>query len=302
MKIKNVVKKVTIAAMLATPALGAFSHSAALAASWVPNSKYYKSYNDDDDIPDQDVYDTYDGASYRNFKRRSANIYVKDKSILPAVKKAIKLWAPKFKFKLVKSAKHASLNSAKYANIVVYDNNNAEVNKHIMINGKPAMGDGGSAGISSTRVYENKNPEVIKYLHGSKYQAYAEMHLTPKRVEFLKKNPGWQNSSMFKPKDWKKKAFVNHMNLVVWSKTLTAQGKVNAVAQQLGEAIGLGYYDKTLPNAAGEVDDLMFAGEYNYNKNWRVTQSDLDHIDWIYSHPYAGDYNTVVNSSSAFGL
>ncbi|QNQ82384.1 hypothetical protein FP435_03115 [Lactobacillus sp. PV037] len=293
MKIKNVVKKVTIAAMLATPALGAFSHSAALAASWVPNSKYYVS--NPDDATNEDIYNQDADTSNRNFKRRSANIYVKDKSILPAVKKAIKLWAPKFKFKLVKSAKHASLTSSKYANIVVYDDNKADT-----------KADSPLADITTTRVYEEKNPEVIKYTHGSKYGPYAEMRLTPKRIKFLKKNPGWQNSNMFMPKDWKKKAFTNHMNLVLRSKHLTEQGKVNAVAYQLGRAIGLGDIeqgDDPVPNSVNEYDDIMMADQCSYNKKWRVTQDNLDHIDWIYSHPYTSIAdNTVRNGSVAGGL
>ncbi|QNQ83649.1 hypothetical protein FP435_03940 [Lactobacillus sp. PV037] len=284
MKIKNVVKKVTIAAMLATPALGAFSHSAALAASWVPNSKYYVS--NPDDATNEDTYDTYDGASNRNFKRRSANIYVKDKSILPAVKKAIKLWAPKFKFKLVKSAKHASFNSAKYANIVVYDDNKVDTTER-----------GGSSNITTTRVYENKNPEVIKYL-GVRYQPYANDHLTPKRVKFLKKHPSYTTANKFAPKDWKKKAFTNHMNLVVRSNNLTEQGKVNAVAQQLGRAIGLGSLTDIKESFLSDKSDIMAATQGHYNQNWHVTQDDLDHIDWIYSHPYTSLADNPIFSES----
>ncbi|QNQ82287.1 hypothetical protein [Lactobacillus sp. PV012] len=297
MKIKNVVKKVTIAAMLATPALGAFSHSAALAASWVPNSKYYVS--NPDDATNEDTYADADGKDFdtsnRNFKKRSANIYVKDKSILPAVKKAIKLWAPKFKFKLVKSAKHASFNSAKYANIVVYDDNKTK--------------DGSGADITTTRVYENKNPEVIKYYHNinsgyAKYQPYANDHLTPKRINFLKKHPSYTTANKFAPKDWRKNAFTNHMNLVVWSSNLTEQGKVNAVTQQLGRAIGLGTIaqgDDAVPNSVGDFDDIMAAEKYN--KNWRVTQDDLNHIDWIYSHPYTSlADNPIFSGSEAHDL
>ncbi|QNQ83602.1 hypothetical protein FP435_03655 [Lactobacillus sp. PV037] len=301
MKIKNVVKKVTIAAMLATPALGAFSHSAALAASWVPNSKYYVS--NPDDATKQDIYGEDADAPNRNFKRRSANIYVKDKSILPAVKKAIKLWAPKFKFKLVKSAKHASFNSAKYANIVVYDDN-----KGIMMendkNGNSVIDKSGFADITCTRVYEEKNPEVIKYWHGNRYVSYASPRLNHQRIQYIKKychnSPLMLPGTKFYPKDWKKKAFTNHMNLYVESKYLTAQGKVNAVTQQLGRAIGLGCSDESDPR---EKNDIMYADQSSYNKNWRVTQDDLDHIDWIYSHPYTSIAdNTVRNGSMASGL
>ncbi|QNQ83601.1 hypothetical protein FP435_03650 [Lactobacillus sp. PV037] len=314
MKIKNVVKKVTIAAMLATPALGAFSHSAALAASWVPNSEYYVS-NPDDATNE----DTYGEPSYRNFKQHSANIYVKDKSILPEVKKAIKLWAPKFKFKLVKSAKHANLDSTKYANIIIYDEPKGELvesyklkykpedgrdkNGEFLTNrNKPIFNKTGWAEINNDRIYEEKNPEVIKFNYNNKYYAYASPRLNHKRIQYIKKvDPSALISTKFWPKDWKKKDSTYHMNLIVHSKHLTERGKVNAITQNLGIAIGLGTIDQTDDdkpgaNAAGDFDDIMASPNDQYNKKWRVTQDDFDHIDWLYSHPYTGDYNTVASN------
>ncbi|QNQ83598.1 hypothetical protein FP435_03630 [Lactobacillus sp. PV037] len=95
----------------------------------------------------------------------------------------------------------------------------------------------------------------------------------------------------FFPKDWKTNSFTNHMNLIVLSSALTEQGKVNAVTNQLGHAIGLGDFENAEDVAPKDKTDIMAFGcnsdnQDSFNDNWHVSQSDLDHIDWIYSHPY----------------
>ena len=273
-------KKVTVAALLATPLVSSVVNTNTVhAASWVANSTNYDG-SSPEEINDAnwDGYDVDAGGttSWRNFKTRSANIYVKDKSLLPATKKAIKFWSPVFKFKLVKSAKHASFHSKKYANVVIYDENYA----------KGASG----SGLTSTRVYENKNKNVIKYV-GSRYQPYANGHFTAKDLPFLKKHPNSLINDDFAPKAVKKdhnKAFTNHLNMVVDTESGSQQSNVNNIIFELGRTIGLGFFDNDSINSS----DIMGVGSNGaYNKTYHLTQADKDHIDWIYSHPYTGEVN-----------
>ena len=284
--IKQTIKKVAVAALLATPvASSAISSNTVSAASWVAGSKLY-----DDTGDGWNEYDVgADGASYRNFKTRSANIYVKDKSLLPATKKAIKFWSPVFKFKLVKSAKHASFHSKKYANVVIYDENYETY--------APTAGT-----TSSTRVYENKNKKVIKYV-GSRYQPYANDHLNSKTAAYAEKYHLTASGGTFAPKDWKKKAFTNHLNMVIRTKNNSKQAITNKIIENLGQVIGLGISEDYDTNPTDIMDITSASEERNdamtpYTKTYHLTQADKDHIDWIYSHPYTGKVNLYEQSEA----
>ena len=287
MKLKNTIKKVAVAALLATPLVSSVVNTNTVhAASWVAGSKFY---NDDIDDGWNEYNVDADGASYRNFKTRSANIYVKDKSLLPATKKAIKFWSPVFKFKLVKSAKHASFHSKKYANVVIYDENYENLPTSI--------------GLTSTRVYENKNKKVIKYV-GSRYQPYANDHLNSKTAAYANKYHLTASGGTFAPKDWKKKAFTNHLNMIVNTKNNSQQAITNKIIDGLGATIGLG---AIVDNNSNPTDIMSLYGDnyFNkmrvYNKTYHLTQADKDHIDWIYSHPYTGEVN-IYHGSEAHNL
>ena len=275
--IKQTIKKVAVAALLATPLVSSVVNTNTVhAASWVAGSKLYDDTGDGWNEYNVDA----DGASYRNFKTRSANIYVKDKSLLPATKKAIKFWSPVFKFKLVKSAKHASFHSKKYANVVIYDENYETY-------------DPTGASLTSTRVYENKNKKVIKYV-GMRYQPYANDHLNSKTAAYAEKHHLTASGGTFAPKDWKKKAFTNHINMVVNTKNNSQQAITNKIIANLGLTIGLGIIDDDNPNPTdimSVVGDNYFNKMSVYNKTYHLTQADKDHIDWIYSHPYTGEVN-----------
>ena len=285
MKLKNTIKKVAVAALLATPLVSSVVNTNTVhAASWVAGSKFYN-----DDIDDGwNEYKLESGStSWRNFKTRSANIYVKDKSLLPATKKAIKFWSPVFKFKLVKSAKHASFHSKKYANVVIYDENYETI-------------DPTGASLTSTRVYENKDKKVIKYV-GSRYQPYANDHLNRKTAAYADKYHLTASGCTFAPKDWKKKAFTNHMNMVVRTKNNSQQAITNKIIANLGSAIGLGDIEMDNPNPTdimSVVGDNYFNKMSVYNKTYHLTQADKDHIDWIYSHPYTGEVNIYHQSEA----
>ena len=289
MKLKNTIKKVAVAALLAVPLASNVVNTANVHAAAVHVS-YPGLTDDSENASSWDMYDVdADGTSYRNFKTRSANIYVKDKSLLPATKKAIKFWSPVFKFKLVKSAKHASFHSKKYANVVIYDENYENL---------PT-----SAGLTSTRVYENKDKRVIK-VRGQRYQAYANPHFTAKDLPFLKKHPNSLINDDFAPKDWKKKAFTNHLNMIVNTKNNSQQAIANKIIANLGLTIGLGVIDDGNPNPTdimSVVGDDYFNKMNVYNKTYHLTQADKDHIDWIYSHPYTGEVN-IDHQSEAHGL
>ena len=279
MKLKNTIKKVAVAALLATPLVSSVVNTNTVhAASWVAGSKLY-----DDTGEGWNEYALESGGdSWRNFKTRSANIYVKDKSLLPATKKAIKFWSPVFKFKLVKSAKHASFHSKKYANVVIYDEN--------VENAPTALG------LTSTRVYENKNKKVIKYI-GRRYQPYANDHLNSKTAAYAEKYHLTASGGTFAPKDWKKKAFTNHLNMVVRTKNASQQAITNKIISALGLTIGLGDIETDSQENNPNPTDIMSVNADNYsemsvyNKTYHLTQADRDHIDWIYSHPYTGEVN-----------
>ena len=279
MKLKNTIKKVAVAALLATPLVSSVVNTNTVSAA------VHVSYPGltDDTGDSWDMYDAHAGTSYRNFKTRSANIYVKDKSLLPATKKAIKFWAPVFKFKLVKSAKHASFHSKKYANVVIYDEN--------VENNFPT-----ALGLTATRVYENKNKKVIKYV-GSRYQPYANDHLNSKTAAYADKYHLTASGGTFAPKDWKKKAFTNHLNMIVNTKNNSQQAITNKIISALGSTIGLGDIEMDNQETNPNPTDIMSVNADNYsemsvyNKTYHLTQADKDHIDWIYSHPYTGEVN-----------
>lgn len=295
--IKQTIKKVAVAVLLATPvASSAISSNTVHAAMTaygdmhVDPSQFgptvHVSYpgltDDSENASSWDMYDveTTD-TSWRNFKGRTANIYVKDKSLLPATKKAIKFWSPVFKFKLVKSAKHASFHSKKYANVVIYDENYETY--------APTAG-----ATTSTRVYENKNKKVIKLL-GRRYQPYANGHFTAKDLPFLKEHPNSLINDDFAPKAVKKdhnKAFTNHLNMVIATKNNSKQAVTNKIIANLGQTIGLGLIDNDDTNAT-DIMGLLYVNDNMaaYNKVYHLTQADKDHIDWIYSHPYTGEVN-----------
>ena len=286
MKLKNTIKKVAVAALLTVPLASNVVNTANVHAAAVHVS-YPGLTDDSENASSWDMYDVGgDGPSYRNFKTRSANIYVKDKSLLPATKKAIKFWSPVFKFKLVKSAKHASFHSKKYANVVIYDENYRNV---------PT----GSATVS-TRIYENKDKRVIKVM-GQRYQTYAKPHFTAKDLPFIKKHPNSLINDDFAPKDFKKdhnKAFTNHLNMVINTKNNSKQVITNKIIENLGEVIGLGVIDNTDNNPT----DIMCLADpltsiNDYDKTYHLTQADKDHIDWIYSHTYTGEVNLDHQSS-----
>ena len=279
MKLKNTIKKVAVAALLATPLVSSVVNTNTVHAAAVHVS-YPGLTDDSENASSWDMYDVGgDGPSYRNFKTRTANIYVKDKSLLPATKKAIKFWSPVFKFKLVKSAKHASFHSKKYANVVIYDENIASY-----------KGSHNASGLTSTRVYENKNKKVIKLL-GHRYQAYEMPHIHAKDLPAVKRDPNKTIDSDLRPKDWKKKAFTNHLNMVVNTKNSSQQAITNNIICRLGQTIGLGIIDDDTNH-----NDIMRLADpltpiNDYNKTYHLTQADKNHIDWIYSHPYTGEVN-----------
>ena len=285
--IKQTIKKVAVAALLATPVA-----SSAISSNTVSAAAVHVSYPGltDDTGDSWDMYDVEaDGTSWRNFKTRSANIYVKDKSLLPATKKAIKFWSPVFKFKLVKSAKHASFHSKKYANVVIYDENYETY--------APTAG-----ATTSTRVYENKDKRVIKYV-GSRYQPYANDHLNRKTAAYADKYHLTASGGTFAPKDWKKKAFTNHLNMVIATKNNSQQAITNKIIENLGQVIGLGLIDNT-DNNPRDIMAITSASELHnddmtpYIKSYHLTQADKNHIDWIYSHPYTGKVNLYYASSA----
>ena len=285
MKLKNTIKKVAVAALLAVPLASNVVNTANVHAAAVHVS--YPGLTDDTG----DSWDMYDvettDTSWRNFKTRSANIYVKDKSLLPATKKAIKFWSPVFKFKLVKSAKHASFHSKKYANVVIYDEN------VVSYEGSHTPNDR-YAGLTSTRVYENKNKKVIKLL-SRRYQAYTLPHIHAKDLPAVKRDPNKIIDTDLRPKDWKKKAFTNHLNMVVETKNRSQQAIINSIICELGQTIGLGNFDNDSINS-NDVMGLLSPfrtgnSQEFYNKTYHLTQADKDHIDWIYSHPYTGEVN-----------
>lgn len=126
-KLTKVLKKMTTAAILSIALASPLTAKSASAATYNA-ADYFPAGTDASVIPTEDMYRDNYNSYFRNFKNRSANIYINDKTVKKVFQKAAKAWAPVFKFKFVSSAKHADFNSAKYANVVVKKDGGAQTN------------------------------------------------------------------------------------------------------------------------------------------------------------------------------
>lgn len=282
MKIRSAIKKMTLAAGVG---LALASSGASLASSTLVHAattrhftatRYFPGENEHTDcyypssfkkIDDGEEEDQY----WRNFKTQSANIYVKDKQILPVVKKAAKAWSPAFKFHFVKSGKHANFNSSKYANIVCYAD------------------DGDSrafAGIDVNRSF--RQPDAVVKSGDFRYSGYAlgkvtnvKKYLANARLAEIGSDkfimPSHENASkvgMWIPSDAdaRKNSWEHVMNLVIGTKGTSEKAQVGAATEMLGVAIGL---------------NNMYDNNDGCAK-FKLNQRDYDYVDWIYAHPWAG--------------
>ena len=124
-KITKMLKKTAVVAILTFGSAAPVATTASnVDAATYTASKFFPGESADTDNP----YEDSEGSYFRNFKNRSANIYVKDKKLKKIYQKAAKAWAPVFKFKFVNSSKHADFNSFKYANVVVLKDGGVKAN------------------------------------------------------------------------------------------------------------------------------------------------------------------------------
>ncbi|QNQ82326.1 hypothetical protein FP435_03440 [Lactobacillus sp. PV037] len=215
----------------------------------------------------------YEGMAHRNLKKRSANIYVKDKSLLPEVKAAIKMWKPGFKFNLVNSMKHAKFRSTskKYANIVICDDPYSEEYD-------------GNKSWTGSELIEVTDKKLIKSRHIKYWDGNGQVHKKKKGQARLNDDVA---------------------NICVLTKNMSKQRKINEIASQLGQIIGIGYNDAFFEDIYktygtndisafhgleeyGEDEDENYVSEKMLNSQFVVTQMDVEHINWIYAHPYDG--------------
>lgn len=281
MKIKSAIKKMTLAAGVG---LALASSGASLASSTLVHAattrhftatKYFPGENEhtDWDYPSSLDDEIEEGSPYwRNFKTKNANIYVKDKQILPVVKKAAKAWSPVFKFHFVKSGKHANFNSSKYANIVF------------------RADDGRSkacAACNTNRVF--RSPDAVVKSGEARYDSYAggkitnaKKYLANARLAKIGSDkfimPSHENASkvgMWIPSyaDARKNSWEHVINIDIGTKGTSEKAQVGAATLLLGDAIGY----ETSPGLTNEGAARV-----------KLTQRDYDYVDWIYAHPWAG--------------
>lgn len=163
-------KKTAVATMLtfATAAPLTMTAQSASAATYTA-SKYFPGTNTSDDNL-ENAYSDDEGSYFRNFKHRSANLYVKDKKLKKIYQKAAKAWAPVFKFKFVNSAKHANFNSTKYANVIIKKNGGNKAN-FVTVTKSPLFA-------GSMKNLKQMNKDFPSMRKRSWYEAYEHGYIT----------------------------------------------------------------------------------------------------------------------------
>lgn len=287
-KLTKVIKKATVAAIMGITAMTPLiaTTQRASAATYTA-SEYFPGTNTSDDNLDNAYADNI-GNYFRNFKNRSANIYVKDKKVKKVFQKAAKAWSPVFKFKFVNSSKHANFNSAKYANVIVKKDggnrsDNATVNKLQFKAG-------------SMKNLKQMHKDFSYTRTRPWYNVYADGHITSyKKWKTNTKKLIAGNGLMPQPNNatkvgmWipsdsnaMKNSWNHYITVTAGTRSLTQAQQVNNATAILGDIIGLS------GNTNHETDEVWLdEGGTMYN-TYKVTQSDLNHVDWVYAHPWNG--------------
>lgn len=294
-KITEMLKKVAVSAVLGlTAAAPLLTTAQSASAATYTASKYFPGESAD---TDNEYSNDSTGGYFRNFKKRSANIYVKDKKVKKVFQKAAKAWAPVFKFKFVKSGKHANFNSSKYANVVVKKDggsidDGATVNKLQFFAG-------------SKKNLKKMNKDFPSTRNDSWYDVYAHGHITnyKKWKANQKKLIAGKSTALMGPGDaeayryaskigmWipstsnaNKNSWNHYITLTHGTKGLSQAKQVGNATEILGEIIGIGDDANPIHTDDQVWNDDGSIAYYNY----KVTQSDLDRVDWIYAHPWSG--------------
>lgn len=278
-KITKMLKKVAVSAVLGlTAAAPLLTTAQSASAATYTASKYFPGESAD---TDNEYSNDSTGGYFRNFKKRSANIYVKDKKVKKVFQKAAKAWAPVFKFKFVKSGKHANFNSSKYANVVVKKDggtkeNYATVNKRYLFAGSMKNLKKMNKDFPSTR----KESWYSNYAHGyitsyKKWKSfYKKLLANDSKATKIQNRLMGRNPNLCAPKvglwmpsdsDAIKNSWNHYITVTAGTRGVNQTQQVKNATATLGEIIGLG------------------DGSENQG-----SQSDLDHVDWIYAHPWSG--------------
>lgn len=297
-KLSKILKKATVAAIMGITAVTPLLATAQNAnAATYTDSEYFPGESEDTgDAP----YEDYTGSYFRNFKNRSANIYVKDKAVKKVFQTAAKAWKPVFKFKFVKSAKKANFNSSKYANVVVKKDggvqyNEATIGNLILFAGSMKNLKKMHKDFPDTRKWpwytQHYNGKITNY---KKWKAYRKKALAkdPKTMDLA----NWLISTRahtYAPKaglwipskaERKKHDANRYITVAAGTRSLTKTQQVGNATEILGEIIGIGQD----ANPVHEKDEVDIPNEASAYYNFKVTQSDLDHVNWIYAHPWSG--------------
>ncbi|MGQ5709758.1 hypothetical protein [Lactobacillus sp. PSON] len=288
-KITKMLKKTAVVTMLtfATAAPLTMTAQSVNAATYTA-SKYFPGESADTD----NSYEDSNGSYFRNFKHRSANLYVKDKKLKKIYQKAAKAWTPVFKFKFVNSAKHADFNSSKYANVIVKKDggrkgNFVSVNKFQFFAGSmknlkqmnkdfPSMRKHGWYGayvdgkITNYKKWKVNNKKLI----AGKPGALMPQHGNATQVGM------WIPSTS----DAKKHSWNHYITVTSGTRGLSQTQQLGNATETLGRIIGVGGDVNPMHDNDEILNDDNSTAYYTY----KVTQSDLDHVNWIYAHPWNG--------------
>lgn len=282
-------KKTATVAMLtfATAAPLSMTAQHASAATYTA-SKYFPGESADTD----NEYSDEEGSYFRNFKHRSANLYVKDKKLKKIYQKAAKAWAPVFKFKFVNSPKHANFNSSKYANVIILKDGGRKGN-FVSVNKLPLY----AGSMKNLKQMLKDFPSMRKmswygaYAMGKivnydKWKANNKKLIAGKPGALMPQHGNAAQVGMWIPStsDAKKHSWNHYITVGTGTRGLSQKQQLGNATETLGKIIGAGGDVNPIHDNDEIVNDDNSSGYYTY----KVTQSDLDHVDWIYAHPWNG--------------
>lgn len=287
-KLTKVIKKATVVAIMGiTAAVPLIATTQRASAATYTASEYFPGADEMDNR-----YDDFPNSYFRNFKNRSANLYVKDKKVKKVFQKAAKAWSPVFKFKFVNSGKHANFNSSKYANVVVkkdggMQSDYATANKEIFFAGSTKTLKQMHKDFPYTRtrswygVYANGKITNYKVWKANNKKAIANRndYIMPEHRTAKKVGMWIPSESAAKKNSWN-----HYITVLAGTNKLTQAQQIGNATEILGRIIGLGEG----ANPIHEKDETFNENESSSYYTYKVTQSDLDHVNWIYAHPWSG--------------
>ena len=97
--------------------------------------------------------------------------------------------------------------------------------------------------------------------------------------------------------DAKKNSWNHYITVTSGTRNLTQKQQLGNATATLGNIIGASSYANPIHGDEGLTDDIT---PLDIFYNFKVTQSDLDHVDWIYAHPWSGS-NVFWDNATVLG-